>query len=65
MKVKIIGQTGNNEAKGVEINCAIVSINNANQNATFSINERELYVHAVTLSTQNYAKLSQHLKSCF
>ena len=65
MKVKIIGQTGNNEAKGVEINCAIVSINNANQNATFSINERKLYVHVVTLSTQNYAKLSQHLKSCF
>ena len=65
MKVKIIGQTGNNEVKGVEINCAIVSINNANQNATFSINERKLYVHAVTLSTQNYAKLSQHLKSIF
>ena len=65
MKVKIIGQTGNNEVEGVEINCAIVSINNANQNATFSINERELYVHAVTLSTQNYAKLSQHLKSIF
>ena len=51
MKVKIIGQTGNNEAQGFEINYALVSINNANQNATFSINERKLYVHAVTLST--------------
>ena len=51
MKVKIIVQTGNNEVQGVEINCAIVSINNVNQNVTFSINERKLYVHAVTLST--------------
>ena len=33
-------------------NCVIVSTNNANQNATFAITNKRLYVPVVTLSTQ-------------
>ena len=43
--------------------CVIVSINVANQNATFSITETKLYVPVVTLSTQDNSKLLQKLKS--
>ena len=40
-------------------NCVIVSTNNANQNATFTIASTRLYVPVVTLSTQENAKLLQ------
>ena len=46
-------------------NCVIVSTNNANQGATFAINETKLYVLVVPLSTQGNAKLLQQLKSGF
>ena len=46
-------------------NCVIVSTNVANQNATFAITDTKLYVPVVTLSTQDYAKLLQQLKSGF
>ena len=46
-------------------NCAIVSTNNTNQNATFGITNMRLYVPVVTLSTQENAKLLQQLKSGF
>ena len=45
--------------------CVIVSTNNANQNATFTITNTRLYVPVVTLSTQENAKLLQQLKSGF
>ena len=45
--------------------CVIVSTNNANQNAAFSITNTRLYVPVVTLSTQENAKLLQQLKSTF
>ena len=95
-KVKMIGQTGDDGTKNVEImvplsyfsvfwrspelllidcevnlilrwsiNCVIVSTNVANQNATFSITDKKLYVPIVTLSTQDNAKLLQQLKSGF
>ena len=46
-------------------NCVIVSINNANQNATFAITNTRVYVPVVTLSTQENARLLQQLKSRF
>ena len=46
-------------------NSVIYSTNNANQNATFAITNTRLYVPAVTLSKQEYAKLLQQLKSVF
>ena len=46
-------------------NCVIVSTNVANQNATFTITDKKLYVPIVTLSTQDNAKLLQQLKSGF
>ena len=46
-------------------NCAIVSINVANQNATFAITDTKLYAPVVLLSTQDNAKLLQQLKSGF
>ena len=46
-------------------NCVIVASNIANQNATFSITDTKLYVPAVTLSTQDNAKLLQQLRSGF
>ena len=45
--------------------CAIVSTNNANQGATFTITNTRLYIPVVTLSTQENAKLIQNLKSGF
>ena len=45
--------------------CVIVSTNNANQNATFTITNTRLYVPVVTISTQKNAKLLQQLKSGF
>ena len=45
--------------------CVIVSTNNANQSATFTITNTRLYVPVVTLSTQENAKLLQQLKSGF
>ena len=45
--------------------CFIVSTNNANQGATFTITNTRLYVPVVTLSTQENAKLLQQLKSGF
>ena len=45
--------------------CVIVSANNANQGATSTITNTRLYVPAVTLSTQENAKLLQQLKSGF
>ena len=47
------------------INCVIVSINVANQNATFEIFDTELYVLAVTSSTQDNSKLLQQLSPGF
>ena len=46
-------------------NCVIVSTKAANQNATFTITETKLYAPAVTLSTQDNAKLLTELKSGF
>ena len=46
-------------------NCVIVSTNVANQNETFAITDTKLYVPAVTLSTQDNAKLLRQLKSGF
>ena len=46
-------------------NCVIVSTNVANQNAAFAISDTKLYVPAVTLSTQDNAKLLQQLKLGF
>ena len=46
-------------------NCVIVSTNVANENSTFEITETKLYVPGVTLSTQDNAKLLQHLKPGF
>ena len=46
-------------------NCVIVSINVANQDATFTITETRLYVPVVILSTQGNAKLLTKLKSGF
>ena len=46
-------------------NCVNVSINVANQNATFAITDTKVYVPVVTLSTQDNAKLLQQLKSGF
>ena len=45
--------------------CVIISTNVANQNPTFTITETNLYVLAVTLSTQDNAKLLLQLKSGF
>ena len=45
--------------------CVIISTENPNQNATFTITNTILYVHVVTLSTQENNKLLQHLKSGF
>ena len=46
-------------------NCAIVSTNVANQNATFEITDTKLNVPVVTLSTQDNSKLLHQLKSGF
>ena len=46
-------------------NCVIVSINVANQGATFIKTETKLYVSVVTLSSRDNAKLSAQLKSTF
>ena len=46
-------------------NCAIVSTNVANQNATYAITDTKLCVHVVTLATQDNAKLLQQIKSGF
>ena len=43
--------------------CVIVSTNNANQGAIFTITNTRLYVPVVTLATQENAKLLQQLKS--
>ena len=45
--------------------CVIISTNDANQNATFAINDTKIYVPVVTLSTQDTAKLLQKIKSGF
>ena len=45
--------------------CVIVSTNNANQGATFTITNTKLYVPVLILSTQENAKLLQQLKSGF
>ena len=45
--------------------CVIISTNVPNQNPTFTITETNLYVPAVTLSTQDNAKLLLQLKSDF
>ena len=42
--------------------CVIVSTNNANQVATFTITNTRHHVPVVTLSTQENAKLPQKLK---
>ena len=45
-------------------NC-VISNTAANQATTFTINDANLYVQTVTLSTQDNAKLLQQLKSGF
>ena len=72
-KVKFTGQTEDNGTKNVNVNliltwsstCVIVSTNNANQVATFTITDTRLYVPVVTLSAHGNAKLLQQLKSGF
>ena len=46
-------------------NCVIISTNVANQNPTFTITDTTLHVPAVTLSTQDNAKLLPQIKSGF
>ena len=46
-------------------NCVIISTTNANQNATFAINNTNFYIPVVTLSTQDNAKPLQQLKYGF
>ena len=46
-------------------NCLLISTLNPNQNATFAITDTKLYVPVVTLSTQEYTKFLQQLKSGF
>ena len=46
-------------------NCAISSTTDANQTATFTINDTKLYVPVVTLSNADNSKLLQQLKSGF
>ena len=46
-------------------NCVIVSTAVVNQGATFAITDTKLYVLLVTLSSQDYTKLQQQLKSGF
>ena len=46
-------------------NCVIIYTNVANQNPTFEITERKLYVPVVTLSTKDNARLLPQLKSGF
>ena len=48
-----------------EVNLILTWSTNANQNATFAITDTKLYVHVVTLSTQDNAKLLHQLKSGF
>ena len=43
----------------------MLATNVANQGPKFSITDTKLYVPAVTLSTQDYAKLLEQLKSGF
>ena len=43
------------------LNCVMISTNNINQTATFTITETKLYVPEVTLSTQDNSKLLQEL----
>ena len=43
-------------------NCVINSTNVADENPTFTITEKNLYVPVVTLSTQDNAKLLPQLK---
>ena len=45
------------------VTCVIISTNDANQNATFAINDIKRYAPVVILSTQDNAKLLQQLKS--
>ena len=45
--------------------CVIIYTDVANQVSTFTIIETNLYVHVVTLSTQDNAKLLPKLKSGF
>ena len=45
--------------------CVIVSTNNVNQGATFTVTNTRLYVPVVILSAQENAKLLQQLKSGF
>ena len=46
-------------------NCLIVSTDVAGQNVIFAITDTKLYVHVITLSQQDNAKLLQQLKSGF
>ena len=46
-------------------NCVLIATAIQNQAATFEITDTKLYVHAVTLSTQENTKLLQQLKSGF
>ena len=46
-------------------NCVIIYTDVANQNPTFTITETDLYVPAVTLSTQDNTKFLQQLKYNF
>ena len=45
--------------------CVLIATNTPNQNATFAITDTKLYVHVVTLSTQENTKFFQQLKSGF
>ena len=47
-----------------DANPAVAAINNLT-NATFKIRDTKLYVHVVTLSTENYKKLLEQLKRGF
>ena len=44
---------------------SVIVANNADQATTFSITDAKLYVPVATLSTQDNAKLLEHLKSGF
>ena len=46
-------------------NCVIVPTAVANQGATFAVTDTKLYVHVVTLPSQDNVKLLRQLKSGF
>ena len=69
IKAKTAGRTGNDGTKNVinliltwSARCFIIDDPIAVQEPTFTISDTKLYLHVVTLSTQDNAELLQQLK---